>query len=79
MRPGDWPCEVTAGSTIAAFLPSSLLMGLGLALPCAVLVATGRRVGAFVPLLVPVAPFAAVALMNQGWKRFGNASEIRCC
>ncbi len=65
MRPGDWPCEVTAGSTLAAFLPSSLLVGLGLALPCAVLVATGRRIAALAPLLVPAGYVAGVAIMIE--------------
>ena len=65
MRPGDWPCEVTTGSTLAAFVPGSLLIGLGLALPCAVLVARGRRLGAFVPLLVPAGYVAGIVLMNE--------------
>ena len=65
MRPGDWPCEVTTASTITTFVPSSLLVGLGLALPCAVLLASGRRIAAFVPLLVPAAYVGGVALMNE--------------
>ena len=65
MRPSDWYCEVAAGSTMAAFLPASLLIGLGLALPCAVLVAAGRRIAAFAPLLVPAGYVAGVAVMNE--------------
>ena len=64
MQPGDWLCEVTTTSTLATFVPSSLLVGLGLALPCAVLVASGRRVVAFLPLLVPAADVAGVAILN---------------
>ena len=65
MRPGDWYCEVTATSAIAAVVPSALLVGLGLALPCAVLVAAGRRVAAFVPLLVPAAYIAGLTVVNE--------------
>lgn len=65
MRPGDWLCEVTAASTIATFVPSSLLVGLGLALPCAVLVASGRRIAAFAPLLLPAAYVGGVAILNE--------------
>ncbi len=75
MRPGDWPCEVTTGGALAAFVPASLLIGLGLALPCAVLVARGRRLGAFVPLLVPAGYVAGVELMNEVFVQTATADQ----
>jgi hypothetical protein len=75
MRPGDWPCEVTTGAALTAFVPASLLIGLGLALPCAVLVARGRRLGAFVPLLVPAGYVAGISLMNEVFVQTATADQ----
>ncbi len=55
MRPEDWPCRVSSGRTLAAYVGGSLLIGLALALPGVVLAAAGRRVTALMPLaLVPL-------------------------
>jgi hypothetical protein len=54
MRPNDWPCRVQDAHTAAAYVVGSLSVGLALALPCAVLAATGRRLTALIPLAMPV-------------------------
>ena len=46
MKPQDWPCQVTPARSIAFYLVASLLVWLAVAIPCAVLASTGRRVTA---------------------------------
>lgn len=60
MQPGDWYCRVSAAHGEFAFASGSLLFALALAAPCAVLIATGRRLTGFVPLVVPLAALAGV-------------------
>ncbi len=64
MRPGDWLCQVTATQGATTFVGGSILLALALTGPCAVLIATGRRLTGFVPLLVPLAALAGVRLMT---------------
>jgi hypothetical protein len=52
MKPQDWVCRVSLGRSIALYLAASFLVWLGLAIPCAVLSSTGRRITAFAPLAV---------------------------
>ena len=54
MQPQDWPCRVTGSHTLVLYLAGSLTVGLALAVPCAVLAATGRRLAALLPVLVPI-------------------------
>jgi hypothetical protein len=64
MRPGDWLCQVTATQGAVTFAGGSLLLALALAAPCAVLIATGRRLTGFVPLFVPLAALAGMRLVT---------------
>src|SRR5205085_1166212 len=52
MQPQDWVCRADSGRTVGVYLVASLLVWFGLAIPCAVLASSGRKLAAFAPLLV---------------------------
>ncbi len=54
-QPGDWWCHMSQTRMTVAFVGASLLVGLAIALPCAILAATGRRWSALFPLAIPLA------------------------
>lgn len=54
MHANDWPCRVSDSRTLALYLLGSLTVGMALAVPCVVLAATGRRVTAMLPALIPI-------------------------
>jgi hypothetical protein len=64
MQPQDWICRVSAMHGELAFASGSLLFALALAMPCVVLIAAGRHLTGFVPLLVPLAAIAGVRLLT---------------
>jgi hypothetical protein len=69
LAPTDWYCLVGLGRVRASFLGGSLLVGLGLALPGAILAASGRRWSALVPVALGGAATAigvAAALPGRG-------------
>lgn len=55
MRPRDWPCRTTSAKTLLVYIGASLLAGLALALPAAVLAASGRRCSFGAIFIAPVA------------------------
>jgi hypothetical protein len=52
VTPYDWFCETSTLRPKVAFVGVSLLIWLGLVLPCAILAATGRRFTALLPMLI---------------------------
>jgi hypothetical protein len=55
LQPGDWHCRLTENDFLLTFTGGSLLIGLGLAVPGAILAASGRRLSALVPVVVAAA------------------------
>ncbi len=52
LAPGDWFCHISLGHAMNLSAAASVLIGLGMALPAAVLAANGRRLTAFLPLFL---------------------------
>ncbi len=67
MRPGDWPCRVSDANTTLLYIAGSLSVGLGLAIPCMVLAATGRRLMSLLPLIVPVVIAGVWSMTSALW------------
>ncbi len=69
--PTDWFCRPAPWTTHASFVAASLMVGVALVLPCAILAATGRRATALLPLLVAPAARSSGAFSIHWW---GTAS-----
>jgi hypothetical protein len=65
IQPGDWFCRPDPSSSHAIYAGASLLVAVGIALPCAILASTGRRVTALIPLLA--APVIDTGLFMGLW------------
>lgn len=79
MQPQDLHCRITEASTVAATAEAALLVGLGLALPGAVLAASGRRLSAVVPVALAGAGSAIDAALWTGRRvagPFGVSGEL---
>jgi hypothetical protein len=63
LEPGDWQCRLSVSDFLWTYAGGSLLVWLGLAVPGAVLAATGRRVSALVPALVAGAGALAISVI----------------
>jgi hypothetical protein len=67
MRSTDWPCRLSAGRVVVTYLLASLFVSLAILLPSAVLAGRGRRVLAFVPMLVPAVIVLLDSLATLVW------------
>ncbi len=65
--PTDWFCRPAPWTTHASFVAASLLVGVALVLPCAILAATSRRTTALLPLLVAPAATSSGAFATHWW------------
>ena len=81
MRPEEWLCGISSLRATVGFVGGSLLIGLAMALPCAVLAATGRRGTALVPLLAGLATWPIAGWptklfgISDAWLFFGPSSD----
>lgn len=79
MRPEEWLCGISGARATTAFVLGSLLIGIAVALPGAVLAATGRRATALVPLvagLVVPTPAAWIGLHKDVPTRIFGLTEV---
>jgi hypothetical protein len=67
MRPTDWPCGLGEGRVVGVYLLASLFVSLAVVVPSIVLAMRGRRVLAFVPMLVPAAIVLLDGLATLVW------------
>lgn len=65
LQPGDWFCRPEPAASHAIYAGASLLVAIGIALPCAILASTGRRVTALLPILA--APVIDTGLFIGLW------------
>ncbi len=79
MRPGDWPCRVTASDFLWSYTGGSILIWFGLATPGIVLAASGRRASSLTPSAVAAVGaivISAVALPSGSTQPFGIADTF---
>jgi hypothetical protein len=79
MQPNDLHCRITEWSTTAAALGAALLVGLGLALPGAILAAGGRRLSAVVPVAVAGAGAAMAVTLSAGGQVSAPPGSLTRC
>ncbi|MDP9300379.1 MAG: hypothetical protein M3P43_05715 [Actinomycetota bacterium] len=66
----DWFCRPAPWTAQAAYMAASLLLAVAFVVPCMILAATGRRVAAYLPLLVaPAMSVQGLLIFNgfDGW------------
>jgi hypothetical protein len=72
MQPQDWHCRISGALVDGAYLGGSLLIGLAVALPGVVLVASGRRLSALLPLAIAALATAVTPLLSIGGGSYGS-------
>jgi hypothetical protein len=63
----DWPCRLGEGRVVAVYLLASLFVSLAVVVPSVLLAMRGRRVLAFVPMMIPAAIVLLDGLATLVW------------